>query len=86
MELPLEPDGRVPPPPHLYLADRNVLVDDPKDKIFAPFGDARWKIEGEAIKSREMYFATYQAIASDERRPGLYREFPTELLRPHHRG
>ena len=30
----------------LYLADRNILVDDPKDKIFAPFGDARCKIEG----------------------------------------
>lgn len=59
----------------LYLADRNVLVDDPKDKIFAPFGDARWKIEGEANKGREMYFATYQAIAKDERRPGLYREY-----------
>lgn len=29
----------------LYLADRNVLVDDPKDKTFAPFGDARWRIE-----------------------------------------
>lgn len=64
----------------LYLADRNVLVDDPKDKIFAPFGDARWKIEGEAIKSREMYFATYQAIARDERRPGLYREFPPDFF------
>ena len=47
----------------LYLADRNILVDDPKDKTFEPFGDARWKISGEAIKSREMYFATYQAIA-----------------------
>ena len=47
----------------LYLADRNILVDDPKDKTFAPFGDARWKIEGEAVKSREMYFAIYQAIA-----------------------
>lgn len=64
----------------LYLADRNVLVDDPKDKIFAPFGDARWKIEGEAIKSREMYFATYQAIARDERRPGLYREFAPDFF------
>jgi type I restriction enzyme R subunit len=60
----------------LFLADRNVLVDDPKDKTFAPFGDARWKIEnGEAVKSREMYFATYQAIARDERRPGLYRQY-----------
>lgn len=59
----------------LYLSDRSVLVDDPKDKQFAPFGEARWKIQGEAIKSREMYFATYQAIAKDERRPGLYRDY-----------
>lgn len=64
----------------LYLADRNVLIDDPKDKIFAPFGDARYKIEGEAVKSREMYFAIYQAIAKDERRPGLYREYPRDFF------
>ena len=64
----------------LYLADRNVLIDDPKDKIFAPFGDARHKIEGEAVKSREMYFAIYQAIAKDERRPGLYREYPKDFF------
>ncbi len=64
----------------LYLADRNVLVDDPKDKIFAPFEDARHKIEGEAVKSREMYFATYQAIARDERRPGLYREYAKDFF------
>jgi type I restriction enzyme R subunit len=64
----------------LYLADRNILVDDPKDKTFAPFGDARWKISGQAIKSREMYFATYQAIARDENRPGLYREFARDFF------
>ena len=29
----------------LYLADRNILVDQPKDGIFAAFGDARYKIE-----------------------------------------
>lgn len=58
----------------LFLADRNVLVDDPKDKTFTPFGDARHKIEGgKAVKSREIYFAIYQSIASDERRPGLYK-------------
>ena len=58
----------------LYLADRNFLVDDPKDKIFAPFGDARYKIEGaRSVFSREMYFATYQAIAKDERRPACTR-------------
>ena len=55
-------------------------MDDPKDKIFAPFGDARHKIEGEAMKSREMYFATYQAIAKDEHRPGLYRDYPNDFF------
>ena len=65
----------------LYLADRNVLIDDPMAKTFAPFGDARWKIEnGQAIKSREMYFAIYQAIAKDERRPGLYREYAPDFF------
>ena len=68
-------------PKILYLADRNILVDDPKDKIFAPFGDARWKIEnGEANKSREMYFAIYQALAKDERRPGLYKEYKPDFF------
>jgi type I restriction enzyme R subunit len=68
-------------PKILYLADRNILVDDPKDKIFAPFGDARWKIEnGEANKSREMYFAIYQSLAKDERRLGLYKEYRPDFF------
>jgi type I restriction enzyme, R subunit len=73
--------GEYRKPRILYLADRNVLVDDPKDKTFAPFGDARWKIEhGKANKGRELYFSTYQAIAHDELRPGLYKEYPTDFF------
>ncbi len=65
----------------LYLADRNILIDDPKDKQFAPFGDARHKIEGGVVvKSREMYFAIYQSIARDENRPGLYREYAPDFF------
>ena len=64
----------------LFLADRNVLVDDPMAKDFAPFGDARHKIQGEAIKSREMYFAIYQSIAADEKRLGLYREYAPDFF------
>ncbi|MCX9087661.1 MAG: DEAD/DEAH box helicase family protein, partial [Candidatus Methanoperedens sp.] len=67
-------------PKVLYLADRNILVDDPKDKTFASMGDARIKIEGEAIKSREIYFATYQAIAKDESRPGLYKQYARDFF------
>jgi type I restriction enzyme R subunit len=56
-------------------------VDDPKDKTFAIFGDARWKIEGGvAVKGREIYFSTYQAIAEDERRPGLYKEYSPDYF------
>jgi type I restriction enzyme R subunit len=65
----------------LYLADRNILVDYPKDGQFAPFGDARYKVEsGEVVHSREMYFAIYQALAEDERRIGLFKEFPPDFF------
>ena len=68
-------------PKILYLADRNILIDQPKDGMFASFGDARWKIEGGVVNlGREMYFAIYQSIARDERRPGLYREFPRDFF------
>jgi len=65
----------------LYLADRNILIDPPKDGIFAAFGDARYKIEsGEVVKSREMYFAIYQALAEDERRVGLFKSYSPEFF------
>lgn len=68
-------------PKVLFLADRNVLVDDPMAKDFSPFGDARHKIAGGiAVKSRDMYFAIYQSIARDESRPGLYREYPRDFF------
>ncbi|MBI5282366.1 MAG: DEAD/DEAH box helicase family protein [Candidatus Solibacter usitatus] len=74
-------DGRFGKPRILFLADRNILVDDPKDKDFLPFADARMKIEGGvANKSRQMYFALYQSIAKDEDRPGLYKEFGREFF------
>ena len=65
----------------LYLADRNILVDQPKDGLFASFGDARYKIEsGEVVQSREMYFAIYQALAEDERRLGLFKSFAPDFF------
>jgi type I restriction enzyme R subunit len=56
-------------------------VDDPKVKDFKPFESAAWKIEnGVANKNREMYFAIYQALAKDEVRPGLYKEYPKDFF------
>ena len=73
--------GEYRKPRILFLADRNILVDDPKDKTFAPFGDARHKIEsGEPVHSREMYFSIYQALAEDERREGLFRDYPPDFF------
>jgi len=73
--------GKYHRPKILYLADRNILVDQPKDGIFAAFGDARYKIEsGEISHGREMYFAIYQAIAEDERRIGLFKSLSRDFF------
>ncbi|MBI2312973.1 MAG: DEAD/DEAH box helicase family protein [Betaproteobacteria bacterium] len=68
-------------PKILYLADRNILVDQPKDGIFAAFGDARCKLGDDPLSlGREMYFAIYQALAEDERRIGLFKAFPPDFF------
>ena len=68
-------------PRMLFLADRNFLVDEPMAKDFAPFGDARFKIEsGQVVQGREMYFAIYQALAEDENREGLFRAYPADFF------
>lgn len=48
----------------LYLADRNILIDQPKDDYFVPaFKDVVHKIsKGHAQRSREVYFALYQSL------------------------
>ena len=51
-----------------------------------PSATRGYKIEGgEVVKSREMYFAIYQALAEDERRVGLVQVIPAGFLRPDHR-
>jgi type I restriction enzyme R subunit len=65
----------------LFLADLNLLIDHPKDGMFSAFGDARHKItSGEIVESREMYFAIYQAIAEDENRVGIFREYAKDFF------
>lgn len=68
-------------PKILFLADRNFLVDGPRTKDFAPLKDAIHKIgEGPVSLGREMYFGIYQALAEDERREGLFRQFPRDFF------
>lgn len=74
-------DGQHRRPRILYLADRNILIDDPLTKDFAPFGEAVCKIGGDNVpKSRDIYFAIYQAIAEDEARPGLYKTYAPDFF------
>ena len=64
----------------LYLADRNVLIDQAKDRTFAPMGGALHKIQGKATKSREVYFALYQALANPTGGPNLYESYPRDFF------
>ena len=68
-------------PKILYLSDRKILVDDPMNKDFAAFGEARHRLErGEVVKSRSVYFALYQSIAPRENNPGIYQEYEKDFF------
>ncbi len=68
-------------PKILYLSDRTVLVDDPMNKEFEAFGEARHRIaHGEVVKSRGIYFALYQSIGPRENNPGIYREYGEDFF------
>lgn len=70
----------------LYLADRNILVDQPIEREFKPaFGSGDntpiWKLTGEAKAGREIYFALYQALADTGDDPnGMFREFAPDFF------
>ena len=66
----------------LYLADRNILIDQPRLDYFEPvFGAGPiWRLRGQAKPGRELYFALYQSLGED------LRCIRARLLRPHHRG
>lgn len=67
----------------LYLADRNVLVDQPMEREFVPaFGEGPiWKLRGEAKPGREIYFALYQALADSGDDPnGIFRDFEPDFF------
>jgi type I restriction enzyme R subunit len=73
-------DGRGSRPKILYLADRNILLDQPRLGVFAPFGDAMTRVGSEITTSRDLYFASYQQIAEDEASPGLYKDWPADFF------
>ena len=66
-------------PKILFLADRNILIDDPMAKMFAPFADARHKIAGgDVSKSRDMYFGIYQALSTANE--DVFRQYRSDFF------
>lgn len=66
-------------PKILFLSDRNILVDDPMAKMFAPFGDARHKIAGgDVSQGRDMYFGIYQALSTAS--TDVFREYRPDFF------
>lgn len=73
------PPGRKPKV--LYLADRNVLVDQPKDDYFARvYGDLVHKITGGTAKwGRQIYFALYQSLENGDEQ-ALFKQYPSDFF------
>lgn len=65
----------------LFLADRNILVDQTKSQDFAPFGDKMTKITKRHIdKSYEIYLALYQGITGNNEDKDAYKEFSKDFF------
>jgi type I restriction enzyme, R subunit len=75
------PDGRNRPRV-LYLADRNILIDQPKDDYFQPmFGEAVHKLSAsDFTTSRHIYLSLYQALDGGPADENLYRKFPRDFF------
>jgi type I restriction enzyme, R subunit len=65
----------------LFLADRNILVDQTMQQDFAPFGEFMHKITNREIKKNyEIYLALYQAVTGKEEWKQIYRQFPSDFF------
>lgn len=65
----------------LFLADRNILVDQTMQQDFAPFGEVMHKITNRnAKKNYEVYLALYQAVSGSSDEKDIYKQFPQDFF------
>ena len=65
----------------LFLADRNILVDQTKNNDFKPFGAAMTKITKRQIdKSYEIYLSLYQAVTGNDEEKNIYKQFSPDFF------
>ncbi len=65
----------------LFLADRNILVDQTMVNDFKHFGDKMTKVKNRQIdKAYEIYLALYQGITGNEEERNAYRQFSPDFF------
>ena len=65
----------------LFLADRNILVDQTRTNDFKPFGGAMTKITNRKVdKSFEIYLALYQAISGSDESKDIFKQFSRDFF------
>lgn len=65
----------------LFLADRNILVDQARTNDFKHFGDVMTKItDREVDKSFEVYLALYQAVSGTKEVMNIYKQFSRDFF------
>ena len=65
----------------LYLADRNILIDQTKTNDFKPFGQAMTKITNREVnKAFEIYLSLYQAVTGNEEDKNIYKQFSPDFF------
>lgn len=65
----------------LFLADRNILVDQTMQQDFAPFSEVMHKITNREVKKNyEIYLALYQAVTGKEEWKQIYRQYPADFF------
>lgn len=65
----------------LFLADRNILVDQTMANDFKHFGDKMIKVNRQNIdKAHEIYLALYQSMTGSEDWQNIYKEFSPDFF------
>lgn len=65
----------------LFLADRNILIDQTMTNDFKPFGSAMTKIQKrQTNKAYEIYLSLYQAVTGAEEEKNIYKQFSPDFF------
>jgi type I restriction enzyme R subunit len=65
----------------LFLADRNILVDQARINDFKPFGGVMTKIANRQVDTAyEVYLALYQALSGSDSSKETFKQFPSDFF------